>query len=122
MGQSLLFHFNRYLTAATDRPVRIPILTSPHNLRFYHSESAIQTQSKRPLSAMLIGFSVIASFRCLVAQGDQINHKAVLHIAPLHAGVGVVDGRHVNDFDLGHNAVPTAEIQHLLCFLESADQ
>ena len=62
----------------------------------------------------------VAGFESL--QRREVDDEAVAHIALDHAVVGVVDVLYQDHLDVGQHVLLDAEIQHLLRFLNPADQ
>ena len=55
------------------------------------------------------------------SDGGGVDDEAVAHVGPQHALIRVVDGCSVDELDLGGDAVPGAEVQHLLRLGNASD-
>src|SRR5882757_4778285 len=73
-------------------------------------------------SLMCCSRSWAGGWKGSLLQRSEVDDEAVFHIALQHALVGLVDLLHRNHFDVGDDAMLGAVVEHLLCFLDAADE
>src|SRR5688572_5490924 len=54
-------------------------------------------------------------------QRRNVDYKAILHIAFQHSFICFVNVLHLDDLDIRNDVVFSAEVEHLLCFFDAAD-
>lgn len=69
-------------------------------------------------------YGVVRGGRCRGGSDERrrVDHEAVAHVGGQDPLVGLVDLVGRDDLDLGADAVPGAEVEHLLCLTDAADQ